>query len=237
MNQKPVIGITAAHCTEELKTFPRALYVEMVKNAGGQPILLPPVKALEEAKEALGLVDGLILSGGGDISPNFFGELPSREMGDCLPDRDLSEIILAQVAINLDMPVLGICRGIQILAIAAGGKIFQDIPSQYPRAMQHKQTSPREYVWHEVELLDSSLKVLIGQNKIGVNSIHHQAVSNIPDGFKINAIAADGIIEGIEKISARFCIGVQWHPEALVGENHSQRLFKKFVEACLDKDF
>jgi putative glutamine amidotransferase len=231
--RKPVIGITVAHCTEELKSYPRAFYVESIRKAGGQAILLPLVKTVEEAQDILVLVDGLILSGGGDISPVIFKELPQSGIGGCLPDRDQSEILLAQIALQWDKPILGICRGIQVLAIAAGGKIIQDIFSQCSGAMQHQQTAPREYIWHEVELLESRLKEVIGQKTIGVNSLHHQAVLSIPDDFRIDAIAADGIIEGIEKIGARFCIGVQWHPEALIGEDHSAKLFTEFVESCM----
>lgn len=234
MKRKPVIGITVAHCTEELRTFPRALYVESVKKAQGQPILLPPVTTLEEAQEVLNLVDGLLLTGGGDISPLFLGELPKRGIGDCLPERDLSEILFAQVAIKENLPVLGICRGIQVLAVAAGGKIYQDLSSECPESLEHRQRSPREGAWHDVHLRESYLGRLIGEKTIGVNSIHHQAVSVTPEGFIANAVAPDGIIEGIEKLGARFCLGVQWHPEAMDKEKNSQRLFQEFIKIALN---
>ena len=232
MKRKPVIGITVAHCTEELKTFPRALYVESVKKAGGRPILLPTVTTLEEAQEILALVDALIFTGGGDFSPMLLGEQPKRGIGECIPERDFSEILLAQIALKEDLPMLGICRGIQVLALAAGGKIYQDLPSECPESLEHKQRAPREFPWHEVHLLESSLAALIEERRIGVNSFHHQAVSVLPIGFITNAVAPDGIIEGIEKTGAKFCIGVQWHPEAMDNEKHSQRLFNGLTEAA-----
>lgn len=232
MKRKPVIGITVAHCSEELKTFPRARYVESIKKAEGQPILLPPIATLEEAQEILGLVDGLLLTGGGDISPMFLGELPKRGIGECIPERDLSEILFAQVAMREDLPVLGICKGIQVLAVAAGGKIYQDLISECPESFEHKQRSPRDWAWHEVQLSESYLGRLIGEKTIGVNSIHHQAVSVPPEGFITNALAPDGIIEGIEKVGAKFCLGVQWHPEAMDKEKSSQRLFQGFIKVA-----
>ena len=235
MLRKPVIGITAAHCTEELKTFPRHYYVESIRKAGGIPLILPPVRTPEEATEVLNLINGLLLTGGGDISPVYLREEPRRGVGECFPERDFSELLLTQMAINQNHPLLGICRGIQVLAIAAGGGIYQDIPSQYPSAMEHSQTAPRQNVWHNVEIAGESLLYrLLREMKIGVNSLHHQAVSEIPPSFIQNAFASDGIIEGIEKLGARFCVGVQWHPESMDTEAHSHALFRGFIEACKD---
>ena len=232
---KPIVGITAAHCSEELKTFPRHYYVESIKNAGGIPLIIPPVRNTEEAKDVFQLINGLVLTGGGDISPTYLKEDPRRGIGTCFPERDLSEILLTQLALQQDLPLLGICRGIQVLAVAAGGGIYQDIPSQYPNSILHSQTAPRQYPWHDVDIVeDSVLFRLLKKTKIGVNSLHHQAVSEIPQGFTECAHAADGIIEGIEKIGAKFCIGVQWHPESMMEtEAHSEALFREFVEACL----
>ena len=232
MSKKPVIGITVAHGKEELKTFPRVYYVTSVKEAGGLPLLLPPVESLNEAQEVLDLLDGLILTGGGDISPYFLGEDPLRGIGECQPERDSGELLLSKAALERDLPLLGICRGIQVLAVAAGGKIYQDIPSQHQGAMLHSQTAPRQFPWHEVELKDSLLARILGEKRIAVNSLHHQAVSVIPQGFRLNALAPDGVIEGIEKSGAKFCVGVQWHPESMSGTGHSRMLFKGLINAC-----
>lgn len=233
MSGKPVIGITAAHCTEELKTFPRYYYVESIRKAGGIPIVLPPIRTQEEANDVLDILDGLLLTGGGDISPVYLNEDPHRGIGECFPERDFSEILLTRLALQKNLPLLGICRGIQVLAVAAGGKIYQDIPSQYPRAMEHSQTAPRQHAWHDVDIVEESLLYrLLEESKIGVNSLHHQAVLEIPQGFIQNARASDDIIEGIEMLGAGFCVGVQWHPESMETEEHSKALFKGFIKAC-----
>ena len=153
---KPIVGITAAHCSEELKTFPRHYYVESIKNAGGIPLIIPPVGNKEGAKDVLQLINGLILTGGGDISPTYLKEDPRRGIGTCFPERDLSEILLTQLALQQNLPLLGICRGIQVLAVAAGGGIYQDIPSQYPSAILHSQTAPRQFPWHDVDIVEDS---------------------------------------------------------------------------------
>jgi len=232
MTHKPIIGITVAHYTEEIKSFPREFYVEAVRRAGGQPILVPPVKLQEDAQEIIQLIDGLLLTGGGDVSPMLFGEAPRRGIRDCNPERDLSEIMLTRIALAENLPLLGICKGIQVLVLAAGGGIYQDLVSECPGSLEHSQKVPRDSAWHEVQLAESRLAFLLEEETIGVNSFHHQAVSRLPEGFIANAIAPDGIIEGIEKSSAGFCIGVQWHPEAMGQEKNSQRLFAEFVKSA-----
>lgn len=232
MNWKPIIGITVAHYTEELRTFPREYYVEMIRKAGGIPFLIPIVHTLEEASEVLQHIDGFLLTGGGDISPLYLGEHPLYGIGDCFPERDQSEILLTRSAILQGIPLLGICRGIQVLAVAAGGKIYQDISRQYPGALQHAQTAPRNHVWHEIRIMDSKLADILGEQRILVNSLHHQAVSEIPEGFSKSAMAPDGIIEGIEKSGAKFCLGLQWHPEAMPNDRHSMDIFNAFIKAC-----
>ncbi|MDR3289354.1 MAG: gamma-glutamyl-gamma-aminobutyrate hydrolase family protein [Peptococcaceae bacterium] len=235
MMSKPLIGITVAHVAEELQTFPRAYYVESVKKAKGTPLLIPPVADQEEAKAVFSRVDGLILSGGGDIAPLYLGELAKRCIGDCQPERDVSEILLAQWALQHDRPLLGICRGMQVMAIAAQGKIHQDIFSQYPEAMEHRQRAPRSYPWHEIEILeDTRLRAILRapEKSITVNSFHHQAVFGAPPGFRINAVAPDGIVEGIEKARSGFCLGVQWHPESMEQDVYAQRLFVGLIQAC-----
>lgn len=230
---KPLIGVTVAHYSEELATFPREYYVQSIRLAGGIPVLIPPLDQPEEAEELFEKIDGIVLSGGGDISPVFLEELPIRGIKRSNPQRDISEILLATQALNRGIPLLGICRGIQVLAVAAGGKLYQDILTQYPGVMEHDQTSPREYPWHPVDLMESHLQEIIKEKKIMVNSFHHQAVSALPPGFITSALAPDGIIEGIEFPGAKFCIGVQWHPEAMARDSQNQKLFHAFIEACV----
>lgn len=230
--KRPIIGVTSAHHSEELSTFPREYYVQSIRSAGGVVFLIPPVADREEAAAIVAKLDGLVLSGGGDISPLYFGESPLPGLKGCFPQRDLSEILLTKEALTKDLPLLGICRGIQVLAVAAGGRIYQDISSQHDRALLHKQTAPREFPWHEVEL-KGTLQAINGRTKIAVNSFHHQAVCEVPPGFRIGALAPDGIIEGIEATGRRFCLGVQWHPEAMPNAPHSQALFAAFLQATI----
>ncbi|KLU60196.1 gamma-glutamyl-gamma-aminobutyrate hydrolase PuuD [Peptococcaceae bacterium CEB3] len=229
---RPFIGISVAHQAEELKSFPRHNYVQSIRKAGGIPVLIPPPADRQESEAVLAKLDGLVLSGGGDISPLYLGESPRGGLGSCFPERDLGEILLARGAIDKNIPLLGICRGIQVMAVAAGGGIYQDIPSQCPSALEHRQTAPRDCPWHEVEVMDSGLSQIVGVKKLQVNSFHHQAVAVVPSLFRTIALAPDGIIEGIEAPHLRFCLGVQWHPEGMPTAEHSQAIFAALIRAC-----
>ncbi len=230
MARKPVIGITMAHCTEELQTFPREFYIRCIKRSGGNPLLVPPVASLEEGETVLAVLDGLLLSGGGDISPYLLGERPQPGIRNCVPERDRGELFLAEKAMAMGMPLLGICKGIQVMAAAVGGMIAQDLDNS--GRLEHSQKAPRHCPWHEVELRPSRLAQIVGCGSLAVNSFHHQAVSQLPDGFVLSALAPDGVIEGMEKASAGFCIGVQWHPESMEEEEHSLRLFAEFIKSA-----
>ncbi|CAA7600698.1 Peptidase C26 [Acididesulfobacillus acetoxydans] len=229
---RPFIGITVAHHAEELENFPRHNYVQSIRKAGGVPILIPPPADRQESEILLAKLDGLVLSGGGDISPLYLGESPRAGIRNCFPERDLGEILLARSAMEKNIPLLGICRGIQVMAVAAGGSIYQDIPSQCPAALEHSQTAPRDCPWHEVEILDSGLLRIVGLKKLQVNSFHHQAVSVLPSAFRTAALAPDGIIEGIEAPQLKFCLGVQWHPEGMPSAEHSQAIFAALIRVC-----
>ncbi|MDR3271559.1 MAG: type 1 glutamine amidotransferase [Peptococcaceae bacterium] len=235
---RPIVGITVAHLAEELQTFPRAFYVESMHRAGALSLLIPPLDDPSAAEAILRRLDGLVLSGGGDIAPLLLGETPHLLIGNCQPKRDISELLLARQALEQDLPLLGICRGIQVMAVAAGGSIYQDISSQYSAALEHRQHAPRESPWHEAaltgpaeSLLSTLLEVAPG-SAIQVNSFHHQAIAQTPSGFRVNAVAPDGVIEGMEKIHARYCLGVQWHPESMTEDVYAQRIFSGLVRSC-----
>jgi putative glutamine amidotransferase len=180
----------------------------------------------------LPLLDGLLLSGGVDIDPVHFGEPPLPGMGEIAPERDAFELDLTKRSIQADLPVLAICRGIQVLNIAAGGNIYQDIPSQLTDTIKHSQLAPRWYASHQVAVeRGTKLAGIFPTEAIGVNSFHHQAIKNLAPGFKVNAMAPDGIIEGIESNSNKFVVGVQWHPEGM-WEKYPQmlNLFRALVQ-------
>ena len=231
---KPIIGITA-DMDSERKYNLNTNYVTAVIRAGGLPLILP--NGIEQdLKQVAEMLDGLLLTGGGDIDPTLFNEEPHANLGEVTPTRDKLEIALAKEIIEINKPILGICRGLQILNVALGGTVFQDIQSQSTNpALQHSQKAPRSYQSHFVQVKkDTILESITETPKIKVNSFHHQAVKNVPKPLIISGTASDGIIEAIESTAHHFVLGVQWHPEALAENDDavSLRLFNKFIEKC-----
>lgn len=231
---RPLIGITANVELDAKHTLAND-YIQAVIKAGGIPVILP-IGIDSDVSQLADRLDGLVLSGGGDIDPTLFGEEPHPNLGTISPGRDSLEIALIQEMLDRDKAILAICRGIQILNIAAGGDMFQDIYHQIETPLiQHSQKATRSHLSHYVKAEPNSLLARIaGQSEFKVNSFHHQAVRNVIDPLVITAIASDGVIEAIESTRHSFVIGVQWHPEplALNGDHISMRLFNKFVEAC-----
>lgn len=227
----PVIGITSAHMEEEIATYPRQFYVEAVRNAGATPLLLPISD--ENPQKYLPILDGVILSGGSDVGARYFNEEPLRGGGRVYPERDKFELSLARDCVAGHKPLLGICRGMQVLNIAAGGDIYQDLHTQLSGTLDHSQKAPRYSTWHSIKVIAGSrLERIWGVEECLVNSFHHQAVRTVAPGFKVAAIAKDGVIEAIELDNNSFSLGVQWHPEALVEDEFSRKIFQEFIKAC-----
>ncbi len=193
--------------------------------------------AVEAPAAALAGATGLLLPGGGDIDPRHYGENWVHPRVSIDPERDALEIAMARWAIAADLPVLGICRGIQVLSVAAGGGLWQDIPAQYPSALTHQEPAAdrdRSALLHAVGVLaGSQTRRLIGGPSVAVNSIHHQAVRRVPRGWRVAALAPDGVVEAIECPGRRFALGVQWHPEELVRDDPAARaLFEAFCSVA-----
>jgi putative glutamine amidotransferase len=209
-------------------------YVEAVRQAGGAAYgFAGPVDG-DEAAAALDGFDGLMLTGGVDLDPRYVGETPHPALGQVDPARDALEWAILGAALERDLPILGICRGCQVLAARVGGELYQDLPSQFPGALQHAQRAPRDHESHPVRLTADTLgwQVLEGRDEVWVNSFHHQAVRRLPDGWRPFAWAPDGVMEGFEREGGAFALGVQWHPEGLVNADPLQRrLFSAFVAA------
>jgi putative glutamine amidotransferase len=230
----PVIGITAdsSACEQTgFKTNREGLYslairyCDAIENAGGLPIIIPHFRSRAQIRHLLRRVDGLLISGGGfDIDPAYYHEQPIAKLGKINSQRTFTE--LESIAFGLD--------GAQAINVALGGSLYQDIATQLPAAQSHQQDERSDKHGHVVEVSRGTLLYKIcGRQRLKVNTTHHQAIRNIGDGLTTNAIAPDGVIEGIESKSRSFVLGLQWHPEVLAQREIIQRkIFSFFVSAC-----
>jgi putative glutamine amidotransferase len=221
MPDKPRIGIT--------KCSKLADYVESVRTSGGEPVVLDWDNM--SAESALSSVDGLVLTGGPDIDPVRYGETRVPQVRTAEPARDAFELNLVTRALERDTPMLAICRGMQVLNVAAGGTLTQDIPSAFPSTTRHAVNEPKNAIAHPVRIAPGSrVAELLARTSIDVNSRHHQAVRQPAPGLVVTATAPDGIAEAVEKPDARFCVGVEWHPENFVETGEFLPLFRGLVE-------
>ncbi|MCL2336406.1 MAG: gamma-glutamyl-gamma-aminobutyrate hydrolase family protein [Firmicutes bacterium] len=229
---QPVIGVSCCYKPEENRYWLSRDYVQAIQDAGGIPVILPANDSIDP-DIILSTVHGLMLPGGEDIEPGLFGEEPWPENGTIDPERDVFEIALAARALQLKMPLLGICRGIQVMNVAGGGSVCQDIARVVDRSYKHSQQAPRWHVTHNIKIeTKSTLFGILGQETLRVNSFHHQMVGKLAPGFIISAYSADGVVEGIEMPDDFFCIGVQFHPENLYRRHPIFRsLFNSFTAA------
>lgn len=234
----PVIGVTMSINEDESILQMNRSYIAALMQAGAAPLMLPPTEDEALIARYAGMIDGLLLSGGGDVDPSCYGETQRWECGEVSPVRDDFELRLCRAFVAAERkPLLGICRGIQVLNAALGGTLYQDLASEFPAAtIAHRQKQRPLYASHTVSVdADSHLSRIIGGVELRVNSHHHQAVKELAAPLRAVAFAPDGVIEAVEQPGHPFCIGVQWHPERLCdqkgGDGHA-RLFSAFVEAC-----
>lgn len=228
---KPIIGITPNYANDSGLYSLHRDYVDAVESAGGRSVLLLP-SAAPEPPSLPDFLDGILFSGGGDIDPLLFGEEPLRECGEIFPQRDRFELRLCRLALEKGLPLLGICRGMQVMNIAAGGSIYQDILAQTGSTLKHSQQAPRTHATHSVLPEENSLLAAIWSKKrIAVNSFHHQAVARLGEGFSVAARSPDGTVEAIQRRDVPFALGVQWHPEAMKNEEQAL-LLSAFVQAA-----
>ncbi len=216
--QAPVIGLTG-NFADNTCTLAEGYYAS-VRKAGGIPVILPPCDGTDDLADMLDGLDGLLLTGGADINPLYMGEEPIKELHGINPHRDLWELLLVRLAADRQIPLLGICRGIQVMNVAFGGSLYQDIHVQMEGTrIRHDQDLDRGYASHTVRLeTDSLLYKLFGAETLPVNSFHHQAVNEAAPGFRVTARATDGVIEAIESTEYKSMLGVQWHPECFILE-------------------
>ena len=226
---KPVIGITANY--DDGKSMLAEGYYKKVVAAGGVPLLIPPMDDTDTIINTLDRIDGLILSGGGDYNPLFCGEEPSPRLHSINGERDLPELLITRLAYNRQIPMMGICRGIQTLAMALGGTVRQDI-GDTEGLIKHSQDAHRSVPTHSVSVCDDSvLHHIYGSRTLYVNSFHHQAVGEPGDKFRVVARSSDGVVEAMESTEMKSIIGVQWHPECI---DDGLPLFKWLVAEAAD---
>jgi putative glutamine amidotransferase len=228
-----VIGITSCRKIED--------YRQAILHVGGEPRILDPSMPLQDA---LAGIDGLLLTGGDDVTPSRYGEPAHSATVEAETGRDEFEIALIAAARARELPIFAICRGVQVLNVACGGTLVQDIPSQLPGALPHSLPCPPNQAYtfaHEVWIEKDSLLAALMRERLTddtceVNSRHHQAVKDVAKGFRVSATAPDGVIEAIEDPAALFCLGVQWHPENFFRTGEFRPLFEGFIEAAQKPD-
>ena len=237
--KKPVIGISGSLIIDDSGSFAgyKRSYVNndyilsVIKN-GGIPFIIPFNENEEVIKSQMEMVDGLLLSGGQDVNPHNYGEEPMPKLGDTFPERDDFEYGLLKAALDQKKPILGICRGFQIINTFFKGSLYQDLSYIGTDVLKHNQVNSPSRVTHSV-MVDKTTKLfdIFGEEKIMVNSFHHQAVKALGEGLVISAKAPDGITEAIEKLEYPFLVGVQWHPEMLhVSVEMMNKLFTSFIK-------
>ena len=224
----PIIGITRNRRPAD--------YEEAIRTAGGEPRILDWERT--SAREAIETVDGLMLTGGGDVHPERYGRTMSPQIDLAEPGRDEFEIALSREALQRDLPILAICRGLQVLNVAAGGTLLQHVPDAVGGGIAHSIDEPKNAIAHAINVkTGSTLARVLGPRvtaveTCAVNSRHHQAVDALAPGFTVSATAPDGVVEAIERGDRRFCVGVEWHPENFWATGEFAGLFEAFVRAC-----
>jgi len=231
---RPIIGITPDFNSGNLKGFSsrgeptyflRARYVDAIRDMGGIPFILPITGDPKLRSDLLGRIQGLLITGSGpDLDPRLYGEAQTARFKIMSRERADFELGLARQALRRDRPVLGICGGLQLLNVALGGTLVQDIAHQVRGALKHQQETAATRLSHRIAVLPNTvLRRILGRDALKVNSSHHQAPKRVAPGMIVNAVAPDGIIEGLESTRHRFVIGVQWHPEFLYGRDEASR--------------
>ena len=229
---RPIIGIIPSYQRDHERYQLEVSYIEAVEAAGGTVIIWPYCESESGYQHILSICDGLLLAGGGDIDPALFGEEPYPGLGEVCPWRDRAELGLTRAALAHMTPILAICRGVQVLNVAAGGSLIQDIDREVPGCLQHRQCAPGYHASHAVECTPNSLLVQItGTSLLRVNSFHHQAVKGVATSFRATARSGDNVIEALE--GPGFSLGIQWHPERMWKvDGAALALFESLVRAA-----
>ena len=228
--KKPIIGLTPQIDYETGEYKINAPYTDCLLRAGAIPFLFPFTEDQNELSRLLDLCDGILLTGGHDLAPSYYGEEKQEYCNTPIPERDALEMRLIPMAIERHKPILAICRGIQALNVACGGTLYQDIHAQGATDKSHRQPDTPEA--HKVTCLDGTLAAdIFGTDPIMVNTLHHQAVRALGKGLRVAAVSDDGLVEAVDMPDRQFVLGIQWHPEMLAAQNpHQMAVFQRFIE-------
>ena len=231
---RPLIGITPLHDPRRGRLWILPHYPAALEEAGALPVLLPLTDDGEVLDQLSGRLDGLLLSGGHDVDPARYGQELLPCCGPLSPAKDRAELALLERFLRLDKPVLALCRGMQLLNVHLGGTLYQDLDTQFPTRVTHRQQPPYDLPVHAVSVRPGGpLYRIVGREQLAVNSYHHQAVRDTAPPLSVQARAPDGIVEAVALPGARFVLGVQWHPEAMPREDESAAaIFSAFLSAC-----
>lgn len=234
---KPVIGVMPQYNEKDTRLMIGADFFGAIAKAGGIPVLLPLFSSVEDVEEILDRFDGFLYPGGSDINPLIFGEDAHLQCGNIIPARDTLELVLLSAILRLKKPVFGICRGIQVMNVALGGTLYQDISAQTATAHKnigHYQKAGDAVLTHSVYVEKGTLLYeIVGKERLFVNSFHHQSCKKLGEGMVVNATAADGVVEAAALKHHKFFLGVQWHPEHLyeISEDMA-KIWNAFVGSC-----
>jgi putative glutamine amidotransferase len=241
--KKPFIGITCDYMMSEKeislgqeRNFVSKDFVDAVLDSGGVPILIPIINQEEDMLKIMDILDGIILSGGFDVNPIYYGEEPTKHVGFTYTPRDLCELFIVKAAIEKDMPILGISRGQQIMTVAFGGKLYQDISDNEESYVNHFQRASISDIGHYVNIVEGTkLHKIFDTDRMLVNSFHHQAAKTVPPNFVVAATSSDGIVEAIEH-KTKPIMAVQWHPEIMMRKHPVMlKIFSEFVKNCREE--
>jgi len=239
--KKPIIGINSTRLIKHETPYSHSVmdsisndYVESIIKADGVPIILPILSDEESIRQQIEILDGVLLTGGVDINPLLYNEEPSPKLSFIYPDKDNFDILIVKIALKLNKPILAICRGHQILNVAFGGTLYQDLSDKEGCYIKHHQQSKDGAATHTLNIIEDSILHKIFGDSIISNTFHHQAIKDLAPGFKVTAYSKDNIIEAIEKDGEDFVVGVQFHPEIMTAYNDKNmlKLFESFIVAC-----
>ncbi len=230
--EKKLIALSPLWDSDDNRIWMRTTYPDAIRESGAIPVILPLHVSAQDAAQILDLCDGLVLTGGPDVHPARFGEAIKPACGNICEARDVLEQALYQHALKRDMPVLGICRGIQTINVFQGGTLYQDLPTELPSGVSHNSERPYDRVIHYVNLR-GAIRDLLGTERLGVNSIHHQAIKDLGKDLEVMALSDDNVVEAVRHKYRKFVWGVQWHPEfSFQVDENSRKIVKAFVDAC-----